>query len=389
MQHIASKYVAFAVAVLILSACGASRETTAPAESPTTEPAAETPSGPAISDAGTYVVAGYHPYWLQDAWRQYDRSLYDEVYFFSVEVDSTGRFADRHGWPDRWFTMQRDLAGSGVRVTPVVTLFSQSAFERLFSSEESSDILLENLISLVRDSPLSGGLQLDFEVYQPVPAAVRTNFTQFVEELRRAMDGVRPNLLLSLYVLAYDQSDVFDEVALASQADYLVVQGYDLHGRTEGKTGPVAALEGWGNRNWSTIVDRFTDLGVPAAKIVMSVPYFGYEWPAVSAEPGARTTGRGSSISYAAVDTSMIPGGIGSAMEAAREHGLERDAVSGSPYYAYQDSTGWRQGWFEDPESLERKYRFVVERGLRGVAVFPPAYGTEELNAPLRQHLDS
>lgn len=363
------------VAAIGLTSCAGPREA---APQPETPPEA----GP-MEDA--FLVTGYHPWWLQGAWREYDRSVFDEIYFFSVDVDSTGSIAERNGWPDRWFSMQRELSDAGIRVTPVVTLFSQRAFERLFTDADGAGRLMESLLDLLRDSPAAGGLHLDFEVYQPVAAVVRSNFTDFVRRLRAEMVQIRSDLSLSLYLLAYDQSDVFDEARLAEVADYVVVQGYDLHGRSEDHTGPVAPLEGWGDRNWQFVVERLRGLGVPASKIVVSVPFYGYEWPAESEEPGARTRGAGKTISYAPVDSAYTSEGPPVALERAAEYGLRRDPESGSPYYAFQDSTGWRQGWFEDAESLRRKYSWVVEEGLRGVAVYPPAYGTDELDALLRE----
>lgn len=346
------------------------------------EPAVEAPRVPETEDR--FLVAGYHPYWLRDTWTAYDPAVYDEIYFFSIDVDSTGQISDRHGWPDRWFSMQQGLADKGVRVTPVVTLFSQSAFERLFASPAASETFERTLVDLIRDSPAAGGLQLDVEIYQRVSADVRANFTAFVSGLREEMQRIRPGLRLSLYLLAYDESDVFDEAALQRHIDYFVVQGYDLFGRREERSGPVAGLEGWGNRNWKHIVGRLQDLGISNNKIVMSVPYFGYEWPTASDQPGAATTGSGVTLSYAPVDPALLPGTRRSAREEASKYGLRRDPDSGSPYYVYEDSSGWRQGWFEDAESLRRKYEFVQEAGLRGVAIFPPGYGSEELEAELR-----
>lgn len=350
----------------------------------TSEPAVEKPQTPEV-DAGRYIVSGYHPWWMRDTWETYDPAVYDEIYFFSLDVDSTGSIAERNGWPDRWFRMQRTLVERGIRVTPVVTLFSQSAFERLFATRERSSVLLETLIGLLRDSPAVGGLQLDFEVYHPVSDTIRSNFTDFMRRLRDEMKRVRPESRLSLYALAYDESDVFDEAELARHADYLVVQGYDLHGRKEGKTGPVAGLEGWGARNWKYVVNRLIDLGVPRENIVMGVPYFGYEWPAVSEEPGARTTGSGATLTYAPVDSTLLPNARKAAQVRSAKYGERRDTVSGSPYYAFEDSVGWRQGWYEDAESLAQKYAYVKEAGLGGVAIFPPAYGASELTEVLRR----
>ena len=76
--------------------------------------------------------------------------------------------------------------------------------------------------------------------------------------------------------------------------------------------------------------------------------------------------------------------GFPSARDRAAEFGKLRDPASGSPYYVFEDSTGWNQGWFEDDESLSLKYEFVRMEGLGGVAVFPIGYGDDTLNSVLR-----
>jgi spore germination protein YaaH len=85
-------------------------------------------------------------------------------------------------------------------------------------------------------------------------------------------------------------------------------------------------------------------------------------------------------LTYAPVNSEMP-----SAMSRALEFGKQRDAVSGSPYYTYEDSTGWYQGWFEDVESLSRKTDFIREMRLGGAAAFPLGYGNAELVATMPQ----
>jgi spore germination protein YaaH len=57
-----------------------------------------------------------------------------------------------------------------------------------------------------------------------------------------------------------------------------------------------------------------------------------------------------------------------------REFGMARDTLSRSPYYQFEDSTGWYQGWYEDSVSLDDKYGFVAREGLAGIAIFPIGY---------------
>ncbi|HEX7069359.1 MAG TPA: glycosyl hydrolase family 18 protein, partial [Rhodothermales bacterium] len=355
--------------------------TTRQAPAPTDVPAPTTPA-PAASAP---LVSGYHVYWSNDAWEKYPFDVLDTVFFFDLEVGAEGRIVRPHGWPDRWLAMQRHAAQRGVEVVPVVSIMDATAFRQLFESESARAVLRDEIIALFEDFPETDGVQLDFEVFVPVPAGIRENVTAFVRDLDAAMQTAVPGKSLSMFLLAYDEADVFDEAALAEIVDYVIVQGYDLHARGDEQAGPVAATRGWGRRNWSFILERYRGLGVPLDHIVMAVPYFGYEWPTASEDPKSRTRGPGISMTLAPVDS--VHGGSGrlAARTRADSLGLKRDAESGIPYYTHADSSGAFQGWFDDEESLASKYRFVLENGLRGVAIFPLAYGDERTHAPLRQ----
>lgn len=367
-----------AVIAMGTAACGTSREAPIPAPEP------DDVAQPTPIPVDVPRVMGYHAYWTNDAWEAYPYDVLDAVLFFEIEVGADGGLSNRHGWPDRWLPMQRRAETEGTSVIPVVSLMNTEAFEAVFTTRSAQERLQQEILSLFVDNPGMAGVQLDFEIFHSVPEGVRTAVTRFVQDLEAAMDASSPGKSLSMFLLAYDNADVFDEAALAAACDFVVVQGYDLHARADEQAGPVAAPDGWGRRTWRYVVDRYVDLGVPLEKVVMAVPYFGYEWPTESDSLRSRTRGPGRSITLAPVDS--LYGGAARipARLRAAEHGLQRDPSSGVPYYTYSDSTGVFQGWFEDEESLAAKYRFVRENGLRGVAIFPLAYGDEQVNAALR-----
>jgi spore germination protein YaaH len=236
-------------------------------------------------------------------------------------------------------------------------------------------------MALLAAIPGLAGLHLDFEVFEPVDPEARDGFTAFVAMLDARLAEADPSLLFSTFALAFDDDDVYDERALAEHTDFLVVQGYDFHSRGDDRAGPVAAVTGWGRLNWQTVLDRFLQLGVPARKIVMAVPLYGYQWPVISDVPGADT--RGEAVELPLAPAADVVPEMPRAFAQAARHGVRRDPDSGSPYYAFQDSTGWHQGWYEDAESLRAKYAFVRANGLGGVALFPLAYGDELLWADL------
>lgn len=331
---------------------------------------------PVREDAGFWVM-GYHPYWLQNAWESYDFSVLGKIMFFDVTVKADGSLDARNGWPQAWQPLAKRARQARTAVVPTVTILDTGTFVDLFGNPVATQALRRHLVTLVQETPVEG-LHLDFEVFDPVGGYVRRAFTSFVRDLRKDLEAVQPGLYLSVFTLASDHNDAYDEGGLAEHVDYLVVQGYDLHWAGGTVAGPVAPLTGWGQNNWTAIVERYLALGVPRKKIIMSVPYYGYEWPTTTEAVGAATRGGGTITSYA-------PAAVGpSARDRARTHGLRRDLASGSPYYAYQDSTGWRQGWFEDAVSLQAKYAFIREQQLGGVAIFPLGYGDPELEAILR-----
>jgi spore germination protein YaaH len=336
---------------------------------------------PLIGDR--FFVAGYHPYWAGNAWTSYPFDALTELYFFEVEVARDGSFLDRHGWPGDWRTLVDRARASGVQVTPTISMHSPAAFEEVFTSVAAVDRLVTGIVALLDATPGLTGVHLDLEVFRPVPLAARDGYTAFVAKLANRLRAREPRPVLSVFTLAFDDDDVYNERALSELADYLVVQGYDFHSRADASAGPVAAVTGWGRLNWGSVVDRFVALGVQPRQIVMAVPMYGYQWPTESGEPGAVTRGPGV-IAPLTAPPNVLPE-LPRARAQASVHGARRDTVSGSPFYVYRDAAGgWVQGWYEDAQSLHAKYEFVRQRGLGGIAIFPLAYGDGELWAGLR-----
>ena len=99
----------------------------------------------------------------------------------------------------------------------------------------------------------------------------------------------------------------------------------------------------------------------------------------------AATAGPGVTVPYSA-PPEMV-GGAPSARDQAATHGVQRDADSETPWYRYRTEDGWRQGWYDDAESVKRKVEFARSRGLGGIAIFPLAYGDMEIWQHLRAAL--
>jgi chitinase len=106
-------------------------------------------------------------------------------------------------------------------------------------------------------------------------------------------------------------------------------------------------------------VKEYEEAGVPAAKIVLGVPFYGHVWGQVPAlnhglfQPGKE-------IPHSDVDYSSGP-------EAMRRNGFIRywDSVADVPYLYNAEKQVWVS--YDDPESLALKCRYVLTHQLSGI----------------------
>ena len=89
-------------------------------------------------------------------------------------------------------------------------------------------------------------------------------------------------------------------------------------------------------------------------------------------------------ITYAPVPAKVLPDIRTSALSRVRQHGLRRETPAGSPWYAFRNAEGWRQGWYDDAVSLAPRLDFGRNGGYRGVAVFVLGYDNGELLGTIR-----
>ncbi|SDG18177.1 chitinase [Sinosporangium album] len=130
----------------------------------------------------------------------------------------------------------------------------------------------------------------DGEVGNIIRPEDKRNFTLFVAELRRQLDAIDDDLLISAYLpAAAAKIDAGFEVRkVFSLMDYATIQGYDLHVSGERRTGHNGNLY-TDPRDPNPIrysVDQtvrdYLRRGAPAEKIVVGIPAYGQGWTGLS-----------------------------------------------------------------------------------------------------------
>lgn len=133
-----------------------------------------------------------------------------------------------------------------------------------------------------------------------------------------------------------------------------------------GNPGPIAPMGG--AVNIIGLVQGYLEK-VQAEKLILAVPYYGYDWPINNDSSSA--TSSAAILSYAEL------------AEASRDHKLIWDETSQTPSYTYTDNGIKREVHFENVRSLGIKYDFVNAKSLRGIGIW--ALGYDGLNSDLQR----
>lgn len=253
------------------------------------------------------------------------------------------------------FRLNTTLSG-GHRTANLLTLtnlleaggFSSQIAHAILTDQTVQDAFLENVEALLREGGWYG-VNVDFEyVYQ----FDRESYNQFLRRLIQRMHqlgyivvtALAPKLSDSQQGLLYSAHDY---AAHGQTVDYVVLMTYEW-GYTYGPAMAVAPLN-----MVRRVLDYATQV-IPAGKILMGIPNYGYDWTL----PFAQGTAARSLTNVEAV---TLAGQVGA--------NIQFDQAAQSPFFRYYDADGRQhEVWFEDARSLRAKYALVAEYGLGGVS---------------------
>jgi chitinase len=209
----------------------------------------------------------------------------------------------------------------------------------------------------IRAPKLFDGIDVDWEYPHAEDAA---NFEALLREFRRQMDATRPGLTLS--IAAGHSPRMYEGVdmsVIAGLVDQFGLMMYDFIGpwsETTGFVAPLLAVRGHGG-SIDSGVTAYLDAGVPAQKILMGVPFYGYGWKQViTTDDGLFQQGQSirGDKPYSYISTLVT------------NSTLHRDGDSQAPWLFDGDSF-WT---YEDATSIQRKAGYAVQRGLGGLMVW-------------------
>jgi spore germination protein YaaH/flagellar hook assembly protein FlgD len=363
---------------------------TTPPDSPILDPAAAVTAdlAAAVDPGGLRrEVFGFLPYWeLTDASTILDWEKLSTIAYFGVGAAANGdlELSDKDGattvgwsgWTSSKMTEIIQTAhANSTRVVLTIQSFAWNSSgvtrqKALLGSDIARANLARQIAAAVRDRG-ADGVNLDFE---PIVSTYADGFTLLVGAIRAELDAIAPGYQLTFDTMGYIGNYPVEAATAPGGADAVVIMGYDYRNGSAGNAGSVAPIGGPVYDIADTLAAYTSRL--PAAKVILGVPYYGRAWSTATPTLNAPTI---SAAKYGSSVAVLYE----TALDFATTHGRQYDPVEGVAWTTYEREnctatygcvTAWRELYFDDAESLAAKYDLVNQYGIRGAAIWALGY---------------
>jgi chitinase len=165
--------------------------------------------------------------------------------------------------------------------------------------------------------------------------------------------------------------EVTEMSKVAEYIDYVNIMAYDFYvsGDTAGHHSNLFASENYEREDsGDKAYTLYRKEGVPAEKLVLGIPFYGYEWQTTSRDPQAHTfPDTGSTASFERVQTLLAKKD-----QLKVEQGWNESALS--PYISYEENGETYVVYYENSRSVSYKLDFVNQLDLAGIAIWALGY---------------
>jgi spore germination protein YaaH len=310
-------------------------------------------------------VASFHPKtgryiaaWLPDSFDSINRKSFeanadilDEVSPFWYSADSRGNLL--HGSDARDKTLVELAHSKNVLVIPTVhnVVNGIDPVPAILNNPDRRSQHVRNIVEEVLSHNYDG-IDIDYEA---LDSSLRDKYSAFITELARALHAQGKQLTIAVHAKDCDGCGLGgfqDWVVLGQAVDRLRIMTYDYHWRGSTRPGPVAPIY------WVSKVADYAKTVVDPSKVVIGVPFYGYNWPIGGGNAVAQTWDMINDLrqSYS-LDVNL---------KESDENGPVQE--NWMTYSTRQD--GRREVWFATSRGLEAKLGLVQQMDLAGIAIW-------------------
>lgn len=330
------------------------------------------------NETGNKIVYGFLPYWNVNQLAIQPELTHLSYFGLNINADGTllTKTEDGNLHPgynkftsDEFWELAQNL-NEDQKIEIVLVQFDPDKITKLVNSPEAHQNLLTAIDSLLLAYPVHG-INIDIEYGGTITSELRDNYALLIETIDQHLDQKFSHVQLSIdvYASASNNKQIWDIPRLAKSIDYLVVMAYDFHRRSSLKAGPVAPLFS-DNDYWSDNIHQnlreFLKY-IPQEKILLGIPFYGYEWQVDEWSAQANTyPDTGMTASYERVKELLNNPNL------QIETGWDEQALC--PYLTYLEDDKIHVIYYENPTSIEYKLEYVKQLNLGGIAIWALGY---------------
>ncbi len=226
--------------------------------------------------------------------------------------------------------------------------FSPDLAEIIFTNNEVQNNLINNILTTAQTYGMTD-IHFDFENLRP---AQKTSYNNLLWNVKgRLPQGYTLSTTLVPKTSDAMTSGVYgahDYATHGQVADFVVIMTYDWgwQGGPPQAVSPIQPVRQ---------VINYAKTKMPANKIMVGQNLYGFDWtlPYAAGNPPAKAVS-----SQGAVDL-------------ARKYNvpIQFDNTASAPYFRYYDENGTQhEVWFEDNRSIQNKFNFIKQSGVRGIS---------------------
>jgi spore germination protein YaaH len=319
------------------------------------------------NSSSSKVIYAYWPYWIDSQSYQPDWSILTYVSYFSIRVNSDGTL-DTNNIGKNYYSVRDTAHAHNVKITLTIESFDQDVQDNILVNKqrELAMAILQNIKYYGTD-----GISIDFEELRTINSITNEPNSILMRDFMRTLYGIikgtNSDYHIS-YAVNHRVDNEFQNDNLSQFVDALFLMGYDYHWSNSNSTGAVSPFQDNTQQDIEDSV-KILEAYYPKNKIILGLPFYGYEWPSSSGKPMARVIGEGKDID------------LKNSTYLSKIYGRIWDPSSNTPWFKYQKDGIWYQTWYDDDESLGLKIDYVYSENLKGVGIW--ALGYEGNNATI------
>lgn len=312
---------------------------------------------------GSHEVVGFVPYYELGSLAGTHLAAFTYLVYFALQVRADATLVESStsgGWRSlqdgRASGLLTTARAGGDRVLLSVFADRQSVLQGLCSQPVTAARRLADSLAPLLSRYGFAGVDLDLEGRNP---SDRSGFTAFVTALSGRLRAIDPswNLMLNVFPQSAEYpGGIFDLQALAPSVNELFVMAYDMNS-TEVPS-PSAPLFGSGLSDAAALA-TYSAEGL-AAKVILGVPFYGYDFPALGPLVGEPAYGQPYAVTYDDIVASITDNG----------HKPRWDPYSDTPFISFKRAGRWHQTWYDDPASIALKVALAAQFHVAGVGAW-------------------